>query len=72
MKQGRQARGGSRRQEVEKTWRRRRSGEVNPATSSRCPEWGKRCRGVNLMGGVGVSVTIRRRGDNGRSAGGVL
>jgi hypothetical protein len=32
MKQGRQARGGSKRQEVEKTWRRRRSGEANPAT----------------------------------------
>lgn len=30
MKQGRQTRGGRRRQEVAKTWRRRRSGEASP------------------------------------------
>jgi hypothetical protein len=59
MKQGQQARGGRTRQEVEKTWRRRRSGEANPATSCRCPGRGYAVGEENLTGGV-LRVDIHR------------
>jgi len=61
MKQGRQARGGTKRQEVEKTWRRRQSGEASPPTRP-LPRAGRRCRGTNVKGGSRtVASSLRRR-----------
>jgi hypothetical protein len=45
MKQGHQARGGSRRQEVEKTWRRRRFGEASRANQKTAASCGETLKG---------------------------
>jgi len=51
MKQGRQAWGGSRRQEVETTWRRKRLGVGSPGSSCGCFMRGYAVGAKNLMGG---------------------
>jgi hypothetical protein len=52
MKQGQQVRCGSKRQEVAKTWRRRRGGCGKPVSFMPLHWTGIRCRGRNLMGGA--------------------
>jgi hypothetical protein len=56
MKQGQQVRGGRRRQEVEKTCRRRpvERGKLGHFFAP-LPRMGRRCRGENLTGGAGGS-----------------
>jgi hypothetical protein len=60
MKQGRQARGGRRRQEVAKACRRRRPGEASPSMMP-LPRAGRRCRGRNLKGGAVASARFGAR-----------
>jgi hypothetical protein len=50
MKQGQQARGGSRRQEVEKTWRRRRLGRGRPGQWMPLSRVGKTLKGKKPHG----------------------
>jgi hypothetical protein len=53
MKQGQQARGGRKRQEVAKTWRRKPVEHGTLGQFVLLPRAGKRCRGKNPTGGAG-------------------